>query len=345
MSTEIRDQEPAEPHSANQMNVGRFLVFLFVELLLAPLSLVGMIAFLVKLKRDNQPKGISGTAYEPHWMRVLAHCVGTRSDECAYRLSQALPASSALITNLVAQPTAIAARISGYVPTLLSRPDKRPLSIMSMMGSRTAFFDDALENAQGDVQQVVILGSGWDTRAYEALRGWPNAIFEVDLPATLEAKINALDNAGIDRTHVTYVATDFDQTNWLAALQADGFDPDLRTFILWEGVTMYVSEDAIRATLTDVAGLAPGSRIAFDYFSREFINGEGRYRMLAAYAKFAIKLTYNEQFIFGVPMQPIANDAIAEFVFANGLAMDRFDMVGEDGGWSAVYGFASARTK
>jgi hypothetical protein len=67
--------------------------------------------------------------------------------------------------------------------------------------------------------------------------------------------------------------------------------------------------------------------------------------MLAAYAKFAIKLTYNEQFVFGVPMQPIANDAIAEFVFANGLAMDRFDMVGEDGGWSAVYGFASARTK
>ena len=36
MSTEIRDQEPAEPHSANQMNVGRFLVFLFVELLLEP---------------------------------------------------------------------------------------------------------------------------------------------------------------------------------------------------------------------------------------------------------------------------------------------------------------------
>lgn len=333
------------PTTSSHQSIWRFLLFLLIQLLLAPFSLLGAILFILKLKLDNQPKGISGTAYEPFWGRVLAHVVGARSDESAIRLSNVLPASSALIQNLINLPTSIAYQLSGYVPVWLRPTDTRPASVMSMMAVRHAFFDDELRNAMNHVQQIVILGSAWDTRAYEQLRDWSHPIFEVDMPATLRAKVEALDRAGIDRDHVTFVETDFDQTSWRDAVEAQGFDPTLTTFILWEGVTMYVAEEGVAATLNAVADLAPDSRIAFDYFAREFIEGEGAYRLLSAYGKLAFKLTYGEEFIFGIPMRPVAKDAAMQFLSAHGLTLEHFDMVGRDGKLSAIYGFAAAANR
>ena len=54
----------------------RLLVFLLVLLLLSPIWMLGMIAYIVRLKLYNQPKGISGTAYEPFLTRAMAHGVG-----------------------------------------------------------------------------------------------------------------------------------------------------------------------------------------------------------------------------------------------------------------------------
>ena len=74
---------------------------------------------------------------------------------------------------------------------------------------------------------------------------------------------------------ITFVETDFNQKSWLDTLIEAGFDRTITTFILWEGVTMYLSEEAVLETLKLVATLPEGSEIAFDYFSREFINSCG----------------------------------------------------------------------
>ncbi len=47
------------------------------------------------------------------------------------------------------------------------------------MGIRTEFFDRTLQAALDSVGQVVILGAGWDTRAYGMLDGWNHPVFEV----------------------------------------------------------------------------------------------------------------------------------------------------------------------
>ena len=125
----------------------RLLVFVLIELLLSPISLLGTIAYLVKLKLVNQPKGISGTAYEPFFARAMAHGIGARDDESAYCLALVLPALSPLIWTLVMWPTAIAARVSGYKPVWFAGPVTRPAKLTMMMALRTEFFDETLRDA------------------------------------------------------------------------------------------------------------------------------------------------------------------------------------------------------
>ncbi len=139
------------------------------------------------------------------------------------------------------------------------------------MQVRTKALDDALLGfvAAGG-RQVVILGAGFDARASrlrEALGG--AMVYEVDHPAT-QAKKRAL--FGEVPTTARYVAWDFERdamTALPARLAAEGLDPAAPTFTLWEGVTMYLSAEAIAATLDAVrAYSAEGSQLAFNYVAR-----------------------------------------------------------------------------
>ncbi len=119
----------------------------------------------------------------------MAHGMGARDDASAYRLASALPALSPLIWWLLMWPTGLANRIAGYKPALFAGPTTRPAKLMQMMALRNEFFDETLREAAAIVEQVVILGAGWDTRAYEQLKGSDVRIFEVDTPATQQAKV------------------------------------------------------------------------------------------------------------------------------------------------------------
>jgi methyltransferase (TIGR00027 family) len=131
--------------------------------------------------------------------------------------------------------------------------------------------DDALNDALRDgVGQVVILGAGFDCRAYR-LRGLEGArVFEVDHPATLVAKKDVLKQVlGGLPAHVTFAEIDFDRQGLASVIEASGFDRDARTFFLWEGVTNYLTEAAVDRTLRYLATAGqPGSRILFTYIHR-----------------------------------------------------------------------------
>ena len=61
-----------------------------------------------------------------------------------------------------------------------------------------------------------------------------------------------------------------------AVLAAHGYPASRRTFFIWEAVTQYLSEDGIRATFNFLAQAAPGSRLAFTYIRKDFIDGQAR---------------------------------------------------------------------
>ena len=120
------------------------------------------------------------------------------------------------------------------------------------------------EVARG-VDQYVILGAGLDTFASRRgdLAGRVR-VFEVDHPDTQRWKRARLQELGVD-PEVVYVPVDFERQTLRAGLEEAGFDFGARAVFSWIGVIMYLTLEAIEATLTTVRETPPGSRVVLTY--------------------------------------------------------------------------------
>ena len=108
-----------------------------------------------------------------------------------------------------------------------------------------------------------------DTRAYRLARRSDIPVFEVDLPVNIERKKAAVQRAiGAMPASVHLVPLDFERDDLIAALTGHGYRADARTFFVWEGVTQYLTEDAVRATLGALQAAPAGSRLVFTYVRR-----------------------------------------------------------------------------
>jgi methyltransferase (TIGR00027 family) len=144
-------------------------------------------------------------------------------------------------------------------------PERRPLRLFIAMRSR--FAEDSARRAINEgVRQILMLGAGLDTFAYRLEPPHDLRMFELDHPATQRDKRRRLAEARIaEPAHVHYVGHDFERGSMTEALEAAGFDPDRRTFVLWLGVTPYLTEDAVFAALGELVNLSGGVRVVFDY--------------------------------------------------------------------------------
>jgi methyltransferase (TIGR00027 family) len=136
---------------------------------------------------------------------------------------------------------------------------------------RTAYIDSIYEKALSEnFSQIVFLGAGYDTRAYRFKNANSNIrIFEMDIASTQNRKIEVLKNANIDiPEQVSFLSINFKNENFAVALIKSGFVKSAKTLFIWEGVTFYLYEEAIRNTLELINTLAPlGSIICFDYMT------------------------------------------------------------------------------
>ena len=319
----------------------RVLFFALLEIVFFSLQLIGSLVYTFRVRFVNMPRGISGTAYEPYMTRLLLHHIASRNDQAAERIAPHLPALSPLVLRLLVDTLVLAARWSGFRGSFLAYPGPRPSTLATFISHRTHFFDNAVAAAAGagsPIRQFVVLGAGWDTRSYGPLpdgadlrpsagpaSGDAMRCFEVDEPPTQQAKVEALRAAGVDCGHVAFAPTDFNQQSWLESLTQHGFDPDSPALILWEGVTMYLDDAAIDRTLSTVAGLAPGSRIAFDFLSRELVLCRKPFVVMGNYTKYAMKAFYGERWLFGISTATPARERAREFIEARGLEFQRYE--------------------
>ena len=132
---------------------------------------------------------------------------------------------------------------------------------------RTAAIDAAITAAaQAGIEQVVLLGAGLDARAWSmpALAG--ATVFEVDHPTTQVAKRAWLGASAPMARAVRFVPVDFEREQFPPALDAAAFDRHARTLWIWEGVVMYLTDEAVRSTLRDIARCSvPGSVLIANY--------------------------------------------------------------------------------
>jgi methyltransferase (TIGR00027 family) len=140
------------------------------------------------------------------------------------------------------------------------------------MQVRTRVLDDAVRDfvAAGG-RQLVLLGAGYDTRALRMPELAGAQVFEVDHPATQRHKREVLERIGA-ASPAHYVTWDFEgrpMDELTEALAEAGHDPALPTITIWEGVTMYLTEGAIDASLRAIAEWsAPRSQLAMTYFAK-----------------------------------------------------------------------------
>ena len=178
-----------------------------------------------------------------------------------------------------------------YAPVFLSGPSRvllrsftasgpalrtaERLSVAGLAASglcRYRFIDEHLLTALPDVEQVMILGAGYDTRAYRfATEIGPRPVYEVDLPplsrrkaAVVASRSDLFGHASVHRVEI-----DFRTQSLPSRLAGSGFSPGAPTFVAWEGVSMYLTRAAVDATLDALASVCgPGSVLAMDFWQR-----------------------------------------------------------------------------
>jgi methyltransferase (TIGR00027 family) len=140
---------------------------------------------------------------------------------------------------------------------------------------RTAAIDTAVRDAiAGGAPQLVILGAGYDGRAWRMPELAGVRVFEVDHPTTQGDKRAHLSEVPPAAGIVEFVSMDFERESLDTALDRAGHDRSSPTCWIWEGVVMYLTRDAMRATLAGIAARsAPGSTLIVNYHTlhRRFI--------------------------------------------------------------------------
>jgi methyltransferase (TIGR00027 family) len=147
--------------------------------------------------------------------------------------------------------------------------------------ARTQVFDELFRHAlEAFFPQIVLLGAGFDTRALRFQdQNSGTAVFELDFPATQQPKRDILRRKGVPLPEaLIFVPIDFDRESIYGALFKAGYQRGQRTLFLWEGVTMYLTAEAVDETLDFIQReSAPGSLVAFDYIYASVLRGEGKY--------------------------------------------------------------------
>ena len=130
--------------------------------------------------------------------------------------------------------------------------------------SRTRFIDDLIKKSISEqVEQYVILGAGYDSRAYNLELPSGLKIFEVDQPEVQEIKISKLPDEIPNAENITYVSVDFNHQSLKNQLLNSGFDKSKSTIYTLEGVSQYITREALNSTLSELALLTPNSNATF----------------------------------------------------------------------------------
>jgi methyltransferase (TIGR00027 family) len=184
--------------------------------------------------------------------------------------------------------------------------------------ARTAWLDSLFTEAlQNKIPQIVILGAGYDSRAYRFdTINQVTKIFELDKSSTQDRKKRCLRKAGINISQNTcLIPIDFIKESLPDTLHRAGYDPDKKTLFIWEGVSYYLSPDAVEATLGYINERAQKETVvAFDYIIPVSENNMDHYYGVKEFFRMMQKNHADEILRFSMP-----EDETTSFLKRKGL--------------------------
>ncbi|SIR48292.1 class I SAM-dependent methyltransferase [Halanaerobium kushneri] len=160
---------------------------------------------------------------------------------------------------------------------IFAKRDKELPGVIGNLLYRTRYIDDTLRENLKEMEQLLILGAGFDTRSIR-IEGLENLeVFEVDHPETLSKKKKGLKKLYQDLPeYLNLVEIDFEKRDLNEVLQENNFDKNKKTFLIWEGVTQYLEREAVDKVIDYFAELKSGSRVVFSYVKKEVVVGSER---------------------------------------------------------------------
>lgn len=294
------------------------LLFGLIRIVFFPVWLVVAIGYEAHVILSSRKLGVSATALGPMTTRWLQHQLGSRRDDACARLIKVLPNHSYAGLYVMAFPTLLGHRFTGFVPPMLRYPYEGTPPVRHQTAVRSTFGDAAIEKYLPGVEQVVELGAGYNTRSVQLRHNKRIRCFEVDLPATQQLKLKLLLQCGVDTSGVTFVSANFLTDDWLDNLVSAGLDPTKPTLFLWEGVTYYLRREAMEKTFRTIATSPPGSVVVFDYATDAVIK---RYRKPLGRLHQAFLNAVREPQTFWIPSEPPVKETLAKLLNSYGLSL------------------------
>lgn len=176
--------------------------------------------------------------------------------------------------------------VRGLRDWLMAWSEKSNPGLWGGLLCRKRYIEDRLLEARNEVEALVNLGAGFDSRPYRlsALAGMP--VWELDQAENIQAKRSALIKAlGAIPANIQLIAVDFDRDNLSQVLES-GSSPEKPAFFIWEAVTQYLAESGVRSTFDFLSGAAAGSRLVFSYVRKDFLEGKALYGWESGYTRF-----------------------------------------------------------
>ena len=321
--------------SENQRSgAGRILIKLLqvvlyipIQVAFIPLAIVGLIVAIYKEMVVSKRLGVSFTAIKALQYRWFMHYFDARPDPISVAFTKRLPCESHFGLWATLGALIIAKKLFGLTTAFgrLDEPGKETLS--STPTRRVIMFDEIMERYVDDMEQIVILGAGFDLIALHFTKGRSAKVFELDQTGTLNVKVETLKGAGIENDWITYIPVDYSRESWADKLLEAGFDRTRKTLFLWQSVSLYLEPETVKTTLREVADLCTdGSVIAQDFYSEAFRSGE-----TSRAVKRSVKVIerMGEYWRFGIDMSHDPEEATRSFLKECGLRMTKYFQFGK----------------
>ncbi len=173
---------------------------------------------------------------------------------------------------------------------------------------RHAFMDDYTRRLAQKIP-VAVLGAGYDSRALRLAHHIKHGIWEFDFPATQRRKKFYLRNERIEGEVPHYCEVDFMKESLPEIFERSAI-PRTAALVIWEGVSMYVSEDVVTSTLTACRDyFGEGTIVVFDYWHNTM--EDPLRNMLVKIMPMVMDVIYSERFTYGATPQQMRELAMS----------------------------------
>ena len=248
------------------------LTYILLQIILLPISLIGMIYANYKQQKNSKKENISYTAGQVIQGQWIMHFFKIRRDENIISFIKKFPAESHIGFYMMFSAAIIANKLVKFIPKALIKNNLDDISSYSFLFFRTKKIDQLVKDNIEKVEQFVVLGAGFDLRSIRFYND-KLKIFELDKKNTQNLKLKTLKKAKISNKNISYIECDLNNSDWSINLINNGFNKNKKTLFLFESVSCYLEEKIVNNVLSTINNISAKESIVIqDLYSTRFLH-------------------------------------------------------------------------